>query len=145
MPLIPNRIFSSEPSRGDVVVFKLPSDGRTDYIKRVIGLPGDKVQVIEGKVYINGSILSHKKIGIYNNNNLINRKNRSIGCKNEKLEIIQETLPNGRVYQILNSKTSSFADNTGIYNVPQDHFFVMGDNRDNSQDSRYIKLSLIHI
>ena len=74
IPLIPNRIFSSNPVRGDVVVFKLPSDGKTDYIKRVIGMPGDKVQIINGEVYINNQRLSYKEIGIYEDNNLINRK-----------------------------------------------------------------------
>ena len=128
IPLIPNRIFSSEPMRGDVVVFKLPSDGKTDYIKRVIGMPGDKIQIINGEVYINNQRLSYKEIGVYEDNNLINRKKKALGCRNEKLNILEETLPNGKSYNILDSDITSYADNTGIYNVPKDHFFVIREN-----------------
>ena len=137
IPLIPNRIFSSNPVRGDVVVFKLPSDGKTDYIKRVIGMPGDKVQIINGEVYINNQRLSYKEIGIYEDNNLINRKRKTLGCRNEKLKILEETLPNGKKHKTTYLKDFSLK-NSDLFIVPDDHYFFLGDNRDCSKDSRFL-------
>jgi signal peptidase I len=129
LPLIPGRIFSSTPQRGDVAVFKLPSDNKTDYIKRIIGLPGDEVQVIEGVLHINNKPVKREPDGYYeikNGSNNVRRFNRYI-----------ETLPNGVSHQIIEYSDDSYADNTPVYVVPEGHYFAMGDNRDSSKDSRF--------
>lgn len=129
LPIIPGRVFESEPERGDVVVFKLPSDTSQDYIKRVIGLPGDTVQVKEGRLYINNKMVERERIEDYI---LTDGGGRSAAVPQ-----YIETLPNGRVHRILEMfGDQGPSDNTEAFTVPEGHFFMMGDNRDNSADSR---------
>jgi signal peptidase I len=129
LPVIPGRVFESEPERGDVVVFKLPSDTSQDYIKRVIGLPGDTVQVKEGRLYINNKMVERERIEDYI---LTDGGGRSAAVPQ-----YIETLPNGRVHRILEMfGDQGPSDNTEAFTVPEGHFFMMGDNRDNSADSR---------
>lgn len=129
LPIIPGRVFESEPERGDVVVFKLPSDTSQDYIKRVIGLPGDTIQVKEGRLYINNKIIERERIEDYI---LTDGGGRSAAVPQ-----YIETLPNDRVHRILEMfGDQGPSDNTEAFTVPDGHFFMMGDNRDNSADSR---------
>jgi len=124
------RIFGSDPARGDVVVFKLPTDNETDYIKRVIGLPGDRVQVKEGLLYINGEPVKVEALGTY-----VDVEEN--GYKTVA-QAFKETLPGGVTHTILKRGSSGFANNTAEYVVPAGHYFMMGDNRDNSRDSRFL-------
>jgi signal peptidase I len=129
LPVIPGRVFESEPERGDVVVFKLPSDTSQDYIKRVIGLPGDTVQVTNGRLYINNKLIERVRIGDYI---LTDGSGRSAAVPQ-----YIETLPNGKVHRILELfGDQGPSDNTEAFTVPEGHYFMMGDNRDNSADSR---------
>jgi signal peptidase I len=128
LPLFEGRIWADEPTRGDVVVFKLPTDNKTDYIKRVIGLPGDTVQVRSGQLYINGTTVPRKLVGQLSLTD-------DYGSRRTTTEYI-ETLPNGVQHRIYEDSDMGPLDNTKIYTVPEGHYFVMGDNRDNSQDSR---------
>ena len=131
-PFSPNisneRFFSKEPKRGDLVVFKTPADNRTDYIKRLIGLPGDTIQFIEGELFINDVKIERNKIE--------NKKN--IRCGNFLLETNTyiETLPNGLQHLVTYKKR--FITKFQKFKVPLNHFFLLGDNRDCSKDSRYL-------
>lgn len=127
--LISGRIFSRDPERGDVVVFKLPSDNSTDYIKRIIGLPGDRIQVKNGILHINEEPVQRERIDDY----LVRDESGNVMRERQ----YRETLPNGRSSNILEIGDSEPADNTPVYTVPPDHFFAMGNNRDNSRDSRF--------
>ena len=132
-PFSPNfsnkRFFSMAPYRGDLVVFKTPADNRTDYIKRLIGLPGDTIQFVNGDLFINEIKVSRKP--------LINKK--IIRCGNFLLETnsFTETLPNG-VKHLVSYKKRGTLQNTKKFKVPVDHYFLLGDNRDCSKDSRYL-------
>ncbi len=132
-PFSPNfsntRYFSKEPTQGDLVVFKTPADNRTDYIKRLIGMPGDEIQFIDGDLYINKKKIKRKSTLISN----------TIRCGNFFLETANyvETLPNGVEYIAVYNKRGTLK-NSKIFKVPKDHFFLMGDNRDCSKDSRFL-------
>ena len=128
-PILNKRVMFSEPKRGDVVVFKTPADNRTDYIKRLIGLPGDKIQFIDTNLYINSSEILKSRTSISD----------KIFCGNSTIDVFtfEEKLPNNKIHKTVYLKDFSF-NNSDPFIVPEDHYFFLGDNRDCSKDSRFL-------
>jgi signal peptidase I len=149
LPLFKGRVLESPVERGDVAVFKWPNDNRTDYIKRIIGLPGDKLQMIDGILHLNGQIVRRKRVIDFKVWDVPNSTcgdpqsklypYRRVLASGEAVCIVpqyREYLPSGRSYLTLDLIPIGIADNTAVYTVPPAHYFAMGDNRDDSDDSR---------
>ena len=128
-PILKNRLLFSTPKRGDVVVFKTPADNRTDYIKRLIGLPGDKIQFIDSNLFLNSSEIFKSRIA----------KNDKIYCGNSTIDVFtfEEKLSNGKIYKTVYLKNYSY-QNSDPFVVPENYYFFLGDNRDCSKDSRFL-------
>ena len=131
LPFSPNifegRVFKKQPKRGDVVVFRLPKDPSIDYIKRIVGLPGDEIIIVNGIIYINDGVIEQAQS---------NNRDKYFSDY-PKGSLLIEKIPQ-KSYNILNLEDNGIGDNTGVYVVPKDHYFFMGDNRDNSLDSRFL-------
>ena len=128
-PVINGRVFSNSPQIGDVIVFKTPADNRTDYIKRLIGLPGDNIQFISGDLVVNSNNILKSRVS----------KTDIIYCGKQTIKVntFTEQLPNGKTHNTVYLKDYSF-QNSDIFTVPEKHYFFLGDNRDCSKDSRYL-------
>ena len=128
-PILSKRVMFNSPERGDVVVFKTPADNRTDYIKRLIGLPGDNIQFIDSNLYLNNSEILKSRISLKS----------KIYCGNDSIDVykFEEKLPNGKFFHTVYLENYTY-QNSDIFTVPDDHYFFLGDNRDCSKDSRYL-------
>lgn len=129
LPLISGRIFQSVPERGDVAVFKQPGNTSTDYIKRIVGLPGDRIQVVQGRLHVNDAPVPRERVKNY----------PGLGLLGSGVPQYVESLPDGKSHLIIERDGDSGPmDQTAVYTVPAGHVFAMGDNRDDSQDSRVL-------
>jgi len=129
LSFVDGRIWEGLPERGDIAVFRPPREPDTDYIKRVIGLPGDRIQMREGALYINDQAVTREPAGMWEGEGRFGGE--------AAIRQYRETLPNGVSYLTLDMTENGAGDNTRVFEVPPDHYFLMGDNRDNSQDSRF--------
>ena len=131
---IDGRIFESQPERGDVAVFRQPKNETVAFVKRIVGLPGDRIQVTDGVLRINDVPVNRSKKRI---------ATATDGYNVIKFVVYEETLPNGRSYVIQERSDNDMLDNTSVYEVPPGHYFMMGDNRDNSRDSRAASVGMV--
>ena len=131
LPIFEGRIMGAPPERGDVIVFRLPKNPRIDYIKRLVGLPGERIQMKDGVLFINGAAVKKEPM----NEDFVDKDNPEFL---QRIRQYKETLPNGKSYVVLDETAFGEVDNTQEYRVPAGHYFFMGDNRDNSTDSRYL-------